>query len=136
MTGGCGFIGSNFVRYMLKTYSDVKIINFDSLTYAGNLDNLNEIVKDTRYSFVKGDITERNDVEPAMKIVDSVVHFAAESHVDRSIDKADVFIKTNVIGTHVLLECAKDHNIRKHTNLKKQCCKKMKYNDKSICNIS
>ena len=117
VTGGCGFIGSNFVRYMLKTYADVQIINFDSLTYAGNLDNLNEIEKDTRYSFVKGDITERNDVEPAMKIVDSVVHFAAESHVDRSIDNADVFIKTNVIGTHVLLECAKEHDIAKFVHV-------------------
>ena len=113
VTGGCGFIGSNFVRYMLKTYADVQIINLDSLTYAGNLDNLKEIEQDKRYSFIKGDITERNDVEPALKNADSVVHFAAESHVDRSIEKAEVFIKTNVIGTHVLLECAKEHDIAK-----------------------
>ena len=93
VTGGCGFIGSNFVRYMLKTYSDVKIINLDSLTYAGNLDNLKEIEQDKRYSFIKGDITERKDVEPALKNADSVVHFAAESHVDRSIEKAKVFLR-------------------------------------------
>ena len=101
VTGGCGFIGSNFVRYILKTYADVQIINLDSLTYAGNLDNLKEIEQDKRYSFIKGDITERNDVEPALKYAESIVHFAAESHVDRSIDKAEVFIKTNVIGTQV-----------------------------------
>ena len=97
VTGGCGFIGSIFVRYMLKTYADVHIINIDSLTYAGNLDNLKEIEQDKRYSFIKGDITERNDVEHALKKADSVVHFAAESHVDRSIEKAEVFIRTNVI---------------------------------------
>lgn len=98
---------------MLKTYTDVKIINFDSLTYAGNLDNLKDLEQDKRYSFIKGDITERNDVDPALKNADSVVHFAAESHVDRSIDKAEVFIKTNVTGTNVLLECAKKHNVSK-----------------------
>ena len=117
MTGGCGFIGSNFVRYMLKTYADVQIINLDSLTYAGNLDNLKEIEQDKRYSFIKGDITKRKDVEPALKNADCVVHFAAESHVDRSIKKAEVFIKTNVIGTHVLLECAKEHDIAKFVHV-------------------
>ena len=117
VTGGCGFIGSNFVRYMLKTYANVQIINLDSLTYAGNLDNLKEIEQDKRYSFIKGDITERNDVEPALKNADSVVHFAAESHVDRSIEKAEVFIKTNVIGTHSLLECAKEHDIAKFVHV-------------------
>ena len=113
VTGGCGFIGSNFVRYMLKTYANVQIINLDSLTYAGNLENLMEIQQDKRYSFINGDITERNDVVPALKNADSIVHFAAESHVDRSIEKAEVFIKTNVIGTHSLLECAKEHDIAK-----------------------
>ena len=72
VTGSCGFIGSNFVRYMLKTYDDVQIINLDSLTYAGNLDNLKEIEQDKRYSFIKGDITVRKDVEPALKNADSV----------------------------------------------------------------
>ena len=109
VTGGCGFIGSIFVRYMLQTYADVQIINLDSLTYAGNLDNLKGIDQDKRYSFIKGDITERNDVEPALKNADSVVHFAAESHVDRSIEKAEVFIKTNVFGTHVLLAVSYTH---------------------------
>ena len=108
VTGGCGFIGANFVCYMLKTYADVQIVNLDNITYAGNLDNLKEIEQDKRHSFIKGDITVRKDVEPALKNADSVVHFAAESHVDRSIEKADVFIKTNVIGTHVLLECARN----------------------------
>ena len=117
VTGGCGFIGSNFIRYMLKTYEDVQIINLDSLTYAGNQDNLKEIEKEKRYSFIKGDITERNDVQSALKNVESVVHFAAESHVDRSIEEAEVFIKTNVIGTHVLLECAKEHDIAKFVHV-------------------
>ena len=117
VTGGCGFIGSNFIKYMLKTYADVEIINLDSLTYAGNLENLEGIKLDKRYSFIKGDITVSKDVEPALKNVDSVVNFAAESHVDRSIDKADVFIKTNVIGTHVLLECAKERNIAKFVHV-------------------
>ena len=111
VTGGCGFIGSNFIRYMLKTYEDVQIINLDSLTYAGNLDNLKGIEQDKRYSFINGDITERKDVVPALKNTDSIIHFAAESHVDRSIEKAEVFIKTNVIGTYSLLECAKEHDI-------------------------
>jgi len=117
VTGGCGFIGSNFIRYMLKTYEDVQIINLDSLTYAGNQDNLKEIEKEKRYSFIKGDITERNDVQSALKNVESVVHFAAESHVDRSIEEAEVFIKTNVIGTHVLLECAKEHDVAKFVHI-------------------
>ena len=98
---------------MLKKYADVEIINLDSLTYAGNLENLEGIKLDKRYSFIKGDITVSKDVEPALKNVDSVVNFAAESHVDRSIEKAEVFFKTNVIGTHVLLECAKEHDIAK-----------------------
>jgi len=102
---------------MLKTYTDVQIINLDSLTYAGNLDNLKEIEQDKRYSFIKGDITERNDVEAALINADSVVHFAAESHVDRSIDKAEVFVKTNIIGTHFLLKCAKEHDIAKFVHV-------------------
>ena len=117
ITGGCGFIGSNFIRYMLKNYLDVQIINLDSLTYAGNLDNLKEFEQDKRYLFVKGDITKRNDVEKAFKNVDSVVHFAAESHVDRSIEKAEIFIKTNVIGTHLLLECARKYDVDKFVHV-------------------
>ena len=117
VTGGCGFIGSNFVRYMLNTHVDVKIINLDTLTYAGNLDNLKGIELDKRYSFIRGDITVRKDVEHALKNADSVVHFAAESHVDRSIEKAEVFIKTNVVGTLVLLECAKEHDVEKFVHV-------------------
>jgi len=117
VTGGCGFIGSNFVRYMLNSYADVEIINLDSLTYAGNLDNLKDFEQNERYSFIKGDITVRKDVLKALKNADSVVHFAAESHVDRSIEKAKVFIKTNVIGTHLLLECARQLNIAKFVHV-------------------
>ena len=117
MTGGCGFIGSNFVSYMLKKYADVEIINLDSLTYAGNLDNLKEIEQYKRYSFIKGDITVRKDVETALKNADVVVHFAAESDVDRSIEKAEVFIKTNVTGTHLLLECSRKLEIAKFVHV-------------------
>ena len=102
---------------MLNTYADVEIINLDSLTYAGNLDNLKEIEQDKRYSFIKGDITQLKDVETALKNADSVVHFAAESHVDRSIKEAEVFVKTNVIGTHLLLECARKLDIAKFVHV-------------------
>ncbi|PKL39663.1 MAG: dTDP-glucose 4,6-dehydratase [Spirochaetae bacterium HGW-Spirochaetae-1] len=113
VTGGAGFIGSNFIHYMLKKYPDYEIINFDTLTYAGNLDNLKSIEKDKRYSFIQGDITSNSDVEAAMQKADHVVHFAAESHVDRSIEGPEVFIKTNVLGTQILLEQARKHNIKR-----------------------
>jgi dTDP-glucose 4,6-dehydratase len=111
ITGGAGFIGSNFIHYMLRNYNEISIVNFDSLTYAGNLDNLKSISNDSRYSFIKGDITNSKDVDSVMKGIDYVVHFAAESHVDRSIEGPEVFIKTNVLGTQILLENAKKHNI-------------------------
>jgi dTDP-glucose 4,6-dehydratase len=98
---------------MLKKYPDYEIINFDTLTYAGNLDNLKSIEKDKRYSFIQGDITSNSDVEAAMQKADHVVHFAAESHVDRSIEGPEVFIKTNVLGTQILLEQARKHNIKR-----------------------
>ena len=111
VTGGAGFIGSNFVHYMLKKYSDIKIINIDKLTYAGNLENLKEIENDKRYSFVQGDICDKEVVGKifASDEIDYVVNFAAESHVDRSIREPEVFAKTNVLGTVNLLNIAKKY---------------------------
>ena len=115
VTGGAGFIGSNFIHYWLKKYPDDEIINLDLLTYAGNLDNLKEIVDDPRYHFVQGDITDAKLVNDLVKEVQLIVHFAAESHVDRSIVNSADFIKTNVEGTRILLEAArKNGNVRFH----------------------
>ncbi|WP_163195304.1 dTDP-glucose 4,6-dehydratase [Clostridium thermarum] len=110
VTGGAGFIGSNFVIYMLKRYKDIKIINLDKLTYAGNLENLKEVENYPNYVFIQGDITDREVVSKSFKdySVDYVVNFAAESHVDRSIREPEVFAKTNVLGTVNLLNCAKE----------------------------
>ncbi len=106
VTGGAGFIGSNFIHYWLKTHPEDSIINFDKLTYAGNIENLASIADDPRYSFVKGDICDRNAVDKVVKQVDLIVHFAAESHVDRSIIDPSAFVKSNVLGTYTLLESA------------------------------
>jgi dTDP-glucose 4,6-dehydratase len=105
VTGGCGFIGSNFIRHLLVTDPSVTIVNLDALTYAGNPENLVDVENDhgERYRFVKGDIRRAEDVEAAMSGCDTVVHFAAESHVDRSISRAHDFITTNIEGTYVLL---------------------------------
>ncbi|GLC29735.1 dTDP-glucose 4,6-dehydratase [Clostridium omnivorum] len=110
VTGGAGFIGSNFIHYMLKKYNDIKIINLDKLTYAGNLENLKDVEKDSRYSFVQGDICDKQIVEQIFtnNNVDYVVNFAAESHVDRSIKEPEVFAMTNVLGTVNLLNVAKN----------------------------
>jgi dTDP-glucose 4,6-dehydratase len=115
VTGGAGFIGSNFVRYFLETHPDLKIVNFDKLTYAGNLENLTDIQGNPRYSFVRGDICDRAQVDAAFQkhAVDAVVHFAAESHVDRSILGAGVFISTNVLGTQVLLDVARERGVER-----------------------
>src|SRR3989304_7176576 len=110
VTGGCGFIGSNFIRHMLNKYPDYKILNLDKLTYAGNPDNLKDIEKNNNYSFVCGDICDGSVVDKVMKEADHVVHFAAESHVDRSIDDASIFVRTTVLGTFVLLDNALKHN--------------------------
>ncbi|MBI5254399.1 dTDP-glucose 4,6-dehydratase [Candidatus Falkowbacteria bacterium] len=107
VTGGAGFIGSNFVRYILEKYPDYQIINLDKLTYAGNLENLKEIEGYPNYKFVKGDILNAELVEHIAKDVDIIVHFAAESHVDRSVLDPFSFVKTNVLGTFVLLEAAR-----------------------------
>lgn len=106
VTGGAGFIGSNFILYWLKKYPQDTIINLDKLTYAGNLENLRSVEKNPRYHFVKGDISNPILVNDLIKKVDIIVHFAAESHVDRSIKEPAPFIKTNIIGTYVLLEAA------------------------------
>ncbi|MBU0468724.1 MAG: dTDP-glucose 4,6-dehydratase [Candidatus Omnitrophica bacterium] len=117
ITGGCGFIGSNFIRYFLNRHDDVEIVNFDKLTYAGKKENLSDIEDDKRYSFVKGDVAVMSQVEEVMKDIDSVVHFAAESHVDRSIVDPGVFIQTNITGTYNLLECAKENGVRKFIHI-------------------
>ncbi|OPY02330.1 MAG: dTDP-glucose 4,6-dehydratase [Syntrophorhabdus sp. PtaB.Bin047] len=107
VTGGCGFIGTNFVRHMLERY-DYNIINLDKLTYAGNLENLEDVSADGRYTFVRGDIASSADVEGVFESsIDVVVNFAAESHVDRSIMDPDAFIRTNIYGTFNLLEAAR-----------------------------
>lgn len=110
VTGGAGFIGSNFIHYMLKKYGDaIRIINVDVLTYAGNLENLKDIEDLPNYTFVKADITDKEAISRIFEEneIDHVVHFAAESHVDRSIRNPEVFVKTNVLGTAVMLNCAK-----------------------------
>lgn len=104
VTGGAGFIGANFIDFVLKKYPQDSIVNLDALTYAGNLDNLKAWADEPRYRFVKGDICDHELVEQLMSEVDAVVHFAAESHVDRSIADSSAFIRTNIIGTHTLLE--------------------------------
>lgn len=115
VTGGAGFIGSNFIHYILKKYPDYKIVNLDLLTYAGNLENLKSLEGNKNYKFVKGDIADEKLVNELVKDVDLIVNFAAESHVDRSILDAKDFIRTNVLGTHILLEAAKNNGgIRFH----------------------
>ena len=111
VTGGCGFIGSNFVRLLLARRPDVHVVNLDKLTYAGNAGNLRDLERDPRYTFVHGDVAEPADVTRAIAGCDAVVHFAAESHVDRSITDAAPFLRTNILGTAVLLEAARAQRI-------------------------
>lgn len=113
VTGGAGFIGSNFVLHWVKNHPDDTVINFDKLTYAGNLENLTSIEKAQNYLFMQGDITIPEMVENAMKGIDTVVHFAAESHVDRSIKEPAAFVQTNVIGTQVLLDAAVKNEVKR-----------------------
>lgn len=118
VTGGAGFIGSNFIRYLLNHHPDYKIINFDKLTYAGNLNNLKDVAKDPRYQFIKGDICDPGAVEVAVASgVDAIINFAAESHVDRSIISAGSFVQTDVYGTYVLLEAVKKHGIGRYIQI-------------------
>src|SRR4030042_6251874 len=108
VTGGCGFIGSNFIRYFLKKYPDYSLINVDKLTYAGNLKNLSDLSHFPLYTFIKGDIADSLQMEGVIhQGVDAIVNFAAESHVDRSIEAPDDFMRTNVFGTFVLLEAVR-----------------------------
>ncbi len=117
VTGGSGFIGSNFIRHMLEKYPNYRIINLDKLTYAGNPDNLKDIENNPNYSFVHGDICNPDIVNEVIQKVDTVVHFAAESHVDRSIDDGSVFVRTNVLGTYTLLESALKHDIKRFVHV-------------------
>lgn len=109
ITGGAGFIGSNFIRYILKKRSDIKVINLDKLTYSGNLDNLRDIEKDPRYIFIKGDIADMDTVEDVFNKYkpEIIINLAAETHVDRSISQPDDFIRTDIYGTFILLETAR-----------------------------
>lgn len=113
VTGGAGFIGSNHVRFILKSYPEDEVVNFDKLTYAGNLENLTDVADDPRYSFVRGDICDEELVDTTMSQVDAVVNFAAETHVDRSIQHAGAFVDTDVKGLYVLLEAARKHSIER-----------------------
>jgi dTDP-glucose 4,6-dehydratase len=115
VTGGCGFIGSNFIRYVLETDPEIQVVNFDQLTYAGNLANLDGIDHDPRYRFVRGDITNREAVRAAVgNGVTAIINFAAESHVDRSIHDSGPFVRTNVLGTQVLLDAAREFAVSRY----------------------
>jgi dTDP-glucose 4,6-dehydratase len=119
VTGGCGFIGSNFVRHLLTSDRDVSIVNIDALTYAGNLENLADVADDPRYEFARGDICDKEFVEGIVGRggIDAIVNFAAESHVDRSILDSGPFIRTNIIGTQVLLDAARRHHIPRYVQV-------------------
>jgi dTDP-glucose 4,6-dehydratase len=117
VTGGCGFIGSNFVRYVVDNY-DFKVINVDKLTYAGNLENVADISDNPNYEFVKGDIADMSLIESLVsRGIDVIVNFAAESHVDRSIEDSRIFIETNVLGTQVLLEAARKYGVSRFVQI-------------------
>ncbi len=111
VTGGAGFIGSNFIHYMIKKYPEYKVINLDKLTYAGNLENLKDIENNPNYNFIRGDIADRKIIDEIFdsRRVDAVINFAAESHVDRSIEDPGIFIQTDVFGTYILLEAVKKY---------------------------
>ncbi len=118
VTGGCGFIGSHFIRHMLQSDPEVWIINYDALTYAGNLANVADLADHPRYQFVRGDITQREQVWAVMQQgVTDIVHFAAESHVDRSIMDSGPFVRTNVLGTQVLLDAARAFAVRRFVHI-------------------
>ncbi len=117
VTGGCGFIGSNFIRRVLTCERGVEVVNLDKLTYAGNPENLRDLEKDPRYRFAQGDVGERQDVASAIRGCSVVVHFAAESHVDRSIRDASDFLRTNILGTHCLLEAAREEGVRRFVHI-------------------
>lgn len=113
VTGGAGFMGSNFIRYWLQNHPEDKLVNLDALTYAGHLESLKDLENNPNYQFIKGDITNAEDVKKVMEGVDVVVNFAAESHVDRSILDPFQFVKTNVLGTAILLQAALEAKVKK-----------------------
>jgi dTDP-glucose 4,6-dehydratase len=117
ITGGAGFIGSHFIKYLFKKYPRYQIINVDKLTYAGNLKNLEGISRCSRYRFVRADICDKAAIERIVKQCDAIIHFAAETHVDRSIQDSGVFIRTNVIGTQVLLDAALKYGIKRFVHV-------------------
>jgi dTDP-glucose 4,6-dehydratase len=128
VTGGAGFIGSNFVKLMLEKHPEYKIINIDALTYAGNLENLKDIDGNPNYEFIKVDIRDREKIKEIFENNDitTVVNFAAESHVDRSIEEPEVFLTANIIGTQVLLDTAKRYW---KVNPSDKYCKEYKFGD-------
>lgn len=117
VTGGAGFIGSNYVRYALGAHDDIEIVVLDKLTYAGRMENLADVEPDSRYSFVHGAIEDAAVVKQTMQGCDMVVNFAAESHVDRSIENPAAFIETDVLGTHVLLEAARELGVERYLQI-------------------
>src|SRR5580704_9738865 len=117
VTGGAGFIGSNFIRHILAAGHEYSVVNFDKLTYAGNLANLASLIANPNYQFVRGDICDANSVEATMDGCETVVHFAAESHVDRSIYEPARFIETNVTGTMILLEMARRIGVKRFLHI-------------------
>ncbi|WP_313127207.1 dTDP-glucose 4,6-dehydratase [Proteiniclasticum ruminis] len=116
VTGGAGFIGSNFIFHMLDTYKDYKIVCIDALTYAGNLTTLQNVMDNQNFKFIKGDITDRDFINQLFEdeMFDIIVNFAAESHVDRSIEDPSIFLKTNVLGTQVLLDASRKYNVKRY----------------------
>jgi dTDP-glucose 4,6-dehydratase len=114
ITGGAGFIGSNFVCHILKEHPDYEVVDLDALTYAGDLDNLKEVMDNPRHKFVHGQIEDSELVDRLMEGIDAVVHFAAESHVDRSIVDPQAFLRTNILGTQVLLDAARKHGVERY----------------------
>jgi len=118
VTGGAGFIGSNFIRHMLSNYDDIEIVNFDLLTYAGRLENLQDVKDDPRYRFIHGDIRDRKAVEPLVKEkFDLIVNFAAETHVDRSVVEAGSFVLTDAYGTYILLDAARKFDVKRFVQI-------------------
>jgi len=117
VTGGAGFIGSNFIRYMLSTRPDCKIINLDKLTYAGNLANLKDVERNANYTLIKGDICDKVVVEKVVAGADGIINFAAETHVDRSITGPEDFVRTDILGTFTLLEAAKKFGVKKYVQI-------------------
>ncbi|MBV9277908.1 MAG: GDP-mannose 4,6-dehydratase, partial [Candidatus Eremiobacteraeota bacterium] len=118
VTGGLGFIGSNFIRLLLAERPGVRIVNLDAVTYAGNPANLEDVANDERYRFIKGDIADKDAVHEALADgVDAIINFAAETHVDRSIMEPGIFLRTDIIGTHVLLEAARERSIPRYVQV-------------------